>query len=69
VTTTNPDNEKQGVAELLLAALRTAALKAKLDENEITSIGIALRGGLITPAYAVEWLNEIGLTDVVIGDR
>jgi hypothetical protein len=30
---------------------------------------VALKGGMITSAGAVEWLNDLGLTDVVIPER
>jgi hypothetical protein len=53
-------------AELILAALRSAVLRCKLDQNELVTIGIALRDGWITPACAIGWLNEIGLVDQVI---
>jgi hypothetical protein len=49
--------------------MRTAVLRAKLDVNEIESVGIALRSGWITLEYAVEWLHDIGLVDQVIPGR
>jgi hypothetical protein len=52
--------------ELLLAALRSAALRARLDENELNTIGVALRHGMISPEYAVEWLQDIGITSQVL---
>jgi hypothetical protein len=55
--------------EILLAALRSAAPRCKLDENEITTIGASLRAGWISPEYAIAWLQDIGLIDQVIVDE
>jgi hypothetical protein len=66
---TDSKEEMQEVAKLLLSALRTAALKAKIDAAEIETIGIALKAGMIGPDDAVAWLNEIGLVDAVITDE
>jgi hypothetical protein len=46
--------------EFLLAALRAASLRAKMYEVEINSIGVALKGGLITGEDAISWMREIG---------
>jgi predicted naringenin-chalcone synthase len=61
--------ETQAISELLLSAIRSAVHRCRLDENEITTVGVALRTGMITPERAVEWLHEIGLVDHVIGER
>lgn len=55
-------------AELLLASIRTAVLRTKLDASELTTIGIALRAGMISPEIAVAWLADIGLVDQVIAE-
>lgn len=47
--------------EALLRAIRSAVLRCKLDENELTTIGLALKAGMVTAADAVEWLQDIGL--------
>jgi hypothetical protein len=62
----NSKMELQAISELFLAALRSAALRAKLDANEIEAIDTALKSGLITPEYAMVWLHDIGLVDQVI---
>jgi len=54
--------------EFLLAALRGAILRAKLDINEFTSIGLALRSRLISPDGAIEWLQGSGLVGQVLKD-
>ncbi len=66
---TNSQTETQAISELFLAALRSAALRAKLDANEIETIDTALKSGLITPEYAMAWLHDIGLVDQVIVDE
>ena len=65
----NSKMELQAISELFLAALRSAALRAKLDANEIEAIDTALKSGLITPEYAMVWLHDIGLVDQVIVDE
>ena len=60
--------ETQGVSELLLSSIRTAVLRCQMDEQEITTIGVALKAGMITPAYALQWLAELGLIDQVVAD-
>jgi hypothetical protein len=51
--------------EFMLSALRAASLRAKLFDADMTSIGIALRDCMITPAEAVKWINDIGAADAV----
>jgi hypothetical protein len=69
VSNTNSQTETLAISELFLAALRSAALRAKLDANEIEAIDTALKSGLITPEYAMVWLHDIGLVDQVIVDE
>jgi hypothetical protein len=45
--------------EFVLASLRCTSLRVKLIENEITTIGVALKGGLISPDAALEWAEEV----------
>jgi hypothetical protein len=47
--------------EYLLAELRAAALRTRLWQADIDTIGIALKAGLISPDQAVEHLSECGL--------
>jgi hypothetical protein len=51
--------------EFLLSALRAASLRAKLFDNELTSIGIALRENMVTSVQAVKWIMDIGAADAV----
>jgi hypothetical protein len=44
--------------EYLLAELRCASLRARLWQADITSIGIALKAGWISPEEAVEALAD-----------
>ena len=48
-----------GRTEFVLAALRRTSLRVKLIDNEITTIGAALKGGLISPDVALEWAEEV----------
>ena len=47
--------------EFLLAVLRVEHARAKAWLADIDALGIALRGGLITPAQAVEHMREMDL--------
>jgi hypothetical protein len=40
--------------EVVLASLRTVCQRLKLIEHEVVEIGIALRRGLISAAFAIE---------------
>ena len=44
--------------EYLLAELRCAVLRARLWAADIEAVGLALKGGLITPDQAVELLAD-----------
>jgi hypothetical protein len=51
--------------DFMLSSLRAASLRAKMMEVEINSIGIALKGGMVTTDQAVKWLKDIGALDFV----
>ena len=61
--------ETKDEIDFLLAAIRTAILRAQLDANEFKSIGLALRSGWIEPDGALQWLASSGLIDQVILDK
>jgi hypothetical protein len=42
----------------LMAELRCAVLRAKLWTHDIEAVGLALKGGLVTPDQAVELLAD-----------
>ena len=44
--------------EYLLKEIRCAALRARLLQNDLEAIGLALRGCLITPEQALEHLRD-----------
>jgi hypothetical protein len=52
-----------GERDLLLAALRVAATRSRLQTNIFDSIGIALRQRQIDCASVLTWLEEEGLLD------
>jgi hypothetical protein len=45
-------------AAYLLAELRCAALRAQLMQSDIEAVRLALEGGLITPAQALDLLHD-----------
>jgi hypothetical protein len=45
----------------LLAELRCATLRARLVASDLDAIGLALKGGLITPVQALELLDDCDL--------
>jgi hypothetical protein len=49
----------QSRRDFVLASLRCTCFRIKLIENEITAIGTALKGGLISPDLALEWAEEM----------
>ncbi len=51
--------------EFLLSALRAASLRAKMWDVELTTIGIALKSGMVGPDEAVKWLKDVGALDLV----
>jgi hypothetical protein len=46
---------------ILLASIKVAIHRCRLDENELLSVGLALSKGLITSQDSIEWLAELGL--------
>ena len=52
--------------EFLLACLRAASLRARLVATELDSVGVALRGNLMSHDGAIEWLRDIDLLDHVL---
>jgi len=59
----NTDSEFNQVelpdADYLLAAIRSGGLRVRLLANELNTIGIGLKRGMITPADALQWINEV----------
>jgi hypothetical protein len=51
--------------EFMLAALRVASARCKLMDNEITSIGTALKHDLISPDMAVKWAHDMNVMFLV----
>lgn len=46
--------------EFLLSALRAASLRARTFEIEVNTIGVALKGGMVTVPQALKWIKDIG---------
>ena len=57
----NGDDEEDQHRAFLLAALRAASARAKMLDADITTIGIALKGGLIGADTAVQWIRDANL--------
>jgi len=51
--------------EYILSMLRVSSARAKLFDYEVTSIGVALRDDMITPAEAAKWMKKIGASEVI----
>jgi hypothetical protein len=51
--------------EYLLAELRCAEIRARLWQADITSIGIALKAGWISPEQAVEALADCNCLQLI----
>jgi hypothetical protein len=47
--------------ELLLALLRVESLRLRTIQADIDSLGIALRGGMISPAQCVAHMHDLGI--------
>ena len=62
----NTLEDQEVLKAFLLGALRTAALRARLDLNEIESVGIALKAGWVDVPFALAWLSDIQLIQVVL---
>ena len=55
-------------SELLLALLRVESLRLRTIQADVDALGIALRGGLITPAQAVAHMHDLGIVGPLAQD-
>lgn len=55
--------------EFLLSALRVASLRAKLFDNEMIRIGIALKENMISPVEALKWIRDAGADIGMVPDE
>lgn len=51
--------------DFVLSALRSASLRARMYEIEIQSIGIALKGDMVSVIEALKWIKDIGAWELV----
>ena len=58
-------SDDDGHKDFLLSALRAASLRARMYEIEINSIGIALKGDMVTVTEALRWIKDIGAWELV----
>jgi hypothetical protein len=49
----------------VLSALRSASLRARMYEIEIQSIGIALKGDMVSVIEALKWIKDIGAWELI----
>jgi len=54
--------------EFMLTVLRCAKMRVSLKGMELDEIGISLKLGLISPEFAVSWLDHAGLLQFVNGE-
>ena len=52
-------------SEYLLAELRCAALRARLLQADVEAVGLALKGGLISPDQALELLADVDALRII----
>ena len=53
----------------LLAELRCASLRLRLEQSDIEAIALALKGGLITPDQAIVLLDDCNALRLVGNER
>jgi hypothetical protein len=58
-------NEKPHRGPYLLQELRCAAIRARLWQADIEAVGLALKGGLVTPEQALEMLRDCDCLQIV----
>src|SRR5262245_24774943 len=59
INSPNHSEAKLDRQEFVLATLRSVSLRIRLIDNEVAAAGVALKGGLISPETALEWVNEV----------
>ena len=57
-TNTSRQPTSQDRREYFLQEMRCARLRARLLQNDLTALGLAVKGGLIDPEQAIEWLHD-----------
>jgi len=58
--------EEQQYLFYVLAELRCARIRALMLMKEIEVIGVALKGNMITPEVAMEWLSDANALDFLL---
>jgi hypothetical protein len=59
-------HDEEQYRQYVIAQLRLVHMRVRLTLNEIEMIGKALKGKLIEPDAAVEWLQHIGALDYLL---
>lgn len=47
--------------EYLLALMRCTVMRLRLQRAEIEQVGVSLKGGVVDPKTAVDWLIDLGV--------
>ena len=55
--------------EYLLAEMRVASLRSRIEQADLEAIGLALKGGLITPDQAIALLHDVDVLRLVGTER
>ena len=53
------NNNSEELRAYLLAEIRCATLRVRLAANDLDAIGLALKGGLITPFQAIQHIENV----------
>ena len=62
-------NAHKNFSEYLLAELRCASLRLRLEQSDIEAVGLALKAGLISPDQAIAELHDRDVLRVVGSER
>ena len=69
MTTVNTASPPDDFSSYLLAELRVASLRLRLEQSDIDAIGLALKNGLITSDQAIALLDDCDVLRLVGTER
>ena len=58
-------SDSTGFRDYLLAEMRCAVMRVHIQQADIEAIGIALKGGLVTPDQALALLDDVDVLRLV----
>jgi len=65
-TITTSITVSSGFAAYLLAQLRCASVRSRLLTAEIDSIGVTLRGNVLSVEDAIKWADDLGVLNLTV---